>query len=164
MAEINQYLTFALKSETYAISVANIREVLEVPQITRVPRMPPFMKGVINLRGSVVPVLDLASKFGIGDTALTASTAIIVLEIPAIDDEGVMHLGIFADCVHKVISIEDSDIDPVPKIGLAVDADFLDGMGKVESDFVMILNIKEILTTKDIGLLETPISSEALPQ
>jgi purine-binding chemotaxis protein CheW len=162
MTSINQYLTFALKSETYAISVASIREVLEVPQITHVPRMPPFMKGVINLRGSVVPVLDLASKFGLGDTAHTASTAIIVLEIPAIDDDGVLHLGIFADCVYKVITIDKSDIDPVPKIGLSVDADFLEGMGKVEGNFVMMLNITEILTTKDIGLIVEQVSPDSL--
>jgi len=162
MAEINQYLTFSLKTEKYAISVSNIREVLEVPQITRVPRMPPFMKGVINLRGSVVPVLDLASKFGIGETERSIATAVIVLEIPSIDGAGVAHLGVFADCVHKVITIEKSDIDPVPTIGLAVDADFLDGMGKVDGEFVMMLNINEILTAKDIGLLEAQVFPETV--
>lgn len=162
MAEINQYLTFTIKAEVYAISVANIREVLEVPQITRVPRMPPFMKGVINLRGSVVPVLDLASKFGLADTELTALTAIIVLEVPSIDGAGVSHLGIFADCVRKVITIEKADIDPVPTIGLAVDADFLDGMGKVDGDFVMMLNINEILTSKDAGIFDAQVSPETI--
>ena len=160
-SEINQYLTFTLKGERYAISVVNIREVLEVPQITRVPRMPPFMKGVINLRGSVVPVLDLASKFGLGDTELSISTAVVVLEVPSIEGTGSVHLGIFADSVQKVITIEASDIDPVPTIGLAVDASFLDGMGKVDGAFVMMLNIEEILTTKDIGAAEAATSPDS---
>ena len=159
--DIHQYLTFALKGERYAISVVNIREVLEVPQITRVPRMPPFMKGVINLRGSVIPILDLASKFGIGDTELSASTAIIVLEVPAIDGDGETHLGIFADSVQKVITIDSGDIDPVPTIGLAVDAGFLQGMGKVDGDFVMILDIKEILTSGDLEIPESSCPSPA---
>lgn len=149
---IHQYLTFTLADEAYAINVANIKEVLGVPRITRVPRMPEFMSGVINLRGNVVPVLDLRLKFGLGATALTVDTGIIVTEISNVfrdgEDEN-FTIGIFSDIVQEVVTIEPSMIEAPPRIGCAIDADFIVGMGRLGEGFVIILNINRILSEED---------------
>ena len=154
METSNTYLTFLLKNELYAISVSNIKEVLEVPRITQIPRMPEFMRGVINLRGEVVPILDLRIKFGIGNTEVTANTAIIVLEIENEGSKGKLCVGIFADVVQKVITIEDVEIKPAPKLGMSINTNFITGMGHVEENFVIILNIREILTTEELENME----------
>ena len=123
-ADIHQYLTFKLADELYAVNVANIKEVLGVPKITRVPRMPDFMSGVINLRGSVVPVLDLRRKFELGETPIDRETGIIVTEIENLfgdDSADELTVGIFSDQVQKVITIEPSQIEPPPKIGVSID-------------------------------------------
>lgn len=154
--EIHQYLTFTLASEQYAINVANIKEVLAVPKITRVPKMPGFMSGIINLRGSVVPVLDLERKFGIGETSMTPETGIIVTEIETADDDGLLTLltvGVFSDEVKKVITIEPEAIEPPPKIGVAIDTTFIRGMGRVDGEFIIILDINKILTGEELMTL-----------
>lgn len=151
--EIHQYLTFKLADEIYAVNVANIKEVLGVPKITKVPRMPPFMSGIINLRGSVVPVLDLAKKFGIGETSQTIETSIIVTEILNTKGDGTteeLTIGIYSDLVQKVITIEPSEIEPPPKIGVAIDTAFIRGMGHVDSRFIIILDINKILTGSEL--------------
>jgi purine-binding chemotaxis protein CheW len=157
MDKINQFLTFRIKDEEYALCVSNVKEILEVPQITRIPRMPAYMRGVINLRGSVVPVIDLRKKFSLGDTETTAETAIIVIEIPLKEDENDKQLtvGIFADAVHKVLTIEESSIEPPPKIGLAINTAFIAGMGHVDNNFITILEIAEILSREDIDQVHT---------
>ncbi len=154
--EIHQYLTFCLAEEEYAISVANIKEVLAVPKITRVPKMPPFMRGIINLRGSVVPVLDLRKKFGIGETEVTAQTGIIVTEIESERDDGtpfLLTVGVFSDEVKQVITIEPSAIEPPPKIGIAIDTTFIRGMGRVNGEFVIILDINRVLNGTELEVL-----------
>lgn len=153
----NQYLTFEMAGEGYAIPIAHIREVLLVPSVTRIPRMPEFMRGVINLRGSVVPVLDLRLKFCMGSTEITPATAIIVIEIPTPGDEngaGTMRLGVFADSVKKVITIMPESIEPPPKIGMCVNTAFILGMGRVDSGFIVILNIRDILRDEDLASVE----------
>lgn len=155
--EIHQYLTFKLAEESYAVNVANIREVLMIPKITKVPKMPDFMSGIINLRGTVVPVLDLCKKFGIGETRMTAETGIIVTEIQKIETDGAastLVIGVFSEMVQKVISIEPEDIEPPPKIGIAIDTDFIVGMGHVDSEFIIILDINKILTGRDFRALQ----------
>ena len=154
--EIHQYLTFCLDEEEYAISVANIKEVLGVPKITRVPKMPQFMRGIINLRGSVVPVLDLRKKFGIGETEVTPKTGIIVTEIESERDDGtpfLLTVGVFSDEVKKVITIEPAAIEPPPKIGIAIDTAFIRGMGRVDGEFVIVLDINRVLTGTEIEVL-----------
>lgn len=155
----NQYLTFVMGGENYAIPVTSIREVLTVPKVTRIPRMPEFMRGVINLRGSVVPILDLKLKFGIGETGMTSETAIVVVEIPFgnADDgeEGLLHLGIFTDAVKKVLTISKEEIEPPPKIGTKIKNNFILGMGHVEDDFIVILNIREVLSDEDLAIAES---------
>lgn len=155
---IHQYLTFKLSDEVYAISVAHIKEVLGVPRITRVPRMPDFMSGVINLRGNVVPVLDLRLKFGLEATALTIDTSIIVTEIGNIfadnDNEG-FTIGVFSDLVQNVITIDPAMISPPPKIGVSIDTSFITGMGRVDDSFVIILDLNKILSEKELLLTHT---------
>jgi purine-binding chemotaxis protein CheW len=153
--EIREYLTFGLDADLYAINVANIKEVLGVPRVTRVPRMPAFMSGVINLRGNVVPVLDLRRKFGLGETQYSADTSIIVTELRNVfkeDEDESFTIGIFSDIVHKVVSIEQSMIEPPPKIGVAINSEFITGMGRIDDDFVIILNVNRLLSEKEFLL------------
>lgn len=150
-------------NEQYAIRVTNIREVLTVPKVTRIPRMPEYMKGVVNIRGSVVPILDLKQKFAMGDTQMTNDTAIIVVEI-SFGEQGnegeILHLGIFADSVKKVVAIAGSEIEPPPKIGSRINTSFIDGMGHIGEEFIVLLNIAEILTTEDLDILKSGQTSE----
>lgn len=155
--EINQYLTFKIAAEEYALNVSNVKEVLSVSKITKVPRMPAFMSGVINLRGKVVPVLDLCKKFGLGETTITQSTGIIVTEMENLGDSGEKEeliIGIFSDEVQKVITIEPDQISPPPKIGVSIDTAFIQGMGHVDSNFIMILNINKILSGNEVEVLQ----------
>lgn len=154
----NQYLTFVMGDENYAIPVAGVSEVLTVPKVTRIPRMPDFMRGVVNLRGSVVPILDLKLKFGVGETMITPETAIVVVEI--LLDEGtgeksILRLGVFADAVKKVVTFAASEIEPPPRIGTRIKTSFIQGMGRLGEDFVVILNMREILTDEDLAMVES---------
>ncbi len=155
--DIHQYLTFKLSDERYAISVAYIKEVLSVPRITKVPKMPEYMSGIINLRGSVVPVVDLCKKFGLGETARSVDTGIIVIEIPQDHEDGserMLTVGVFSDAVEKVITIEEANIEPAPRIGVAIDTAFIRGMGHVGDEFIIILNIHKILTGTEMDTLQ----------
>lgn len=166
-SEIRQYLTFMLAGEVYALSVASIKEVLSVPKLTKVPRMPPFMKGIINLRGSVVPVLDLCTKFGIGETALTADTSIIVTEIQNPRADGgreTLVVGIFSDMVQKVTTIEPDDIEPPPKIGSSISNDFIQGMGHIDGNFIIILDIDRILSGAEVREIQSDAALEPSAQ
>jgi len=145
---LSQYLTFALQEEKYAVSVTNVREVLELVPITKVPGMPPFMKGVLNLRGSVVPVIDFRKKFSLPESGGTVDTSIIILEIKTAD--GIMLVGALVDSVKEVIHIDAEQIEPAPSIGLNVDSDYILGMFQHNSDFLIILNIDSVLKSGDI--------------
>ena len=128
--QTTQYLTFTLADEVFAVDVARVREILEMPSITKVPQVPDFMLGVINLRGCVVPVIDLRQKFGMQETAQTVNTCIIVVEV-AMDSENIV-LGSLADSVQEVIEMEPSQIEAAPHIGTNLKTDFIKGMGKHE--------------------------------
>lgn len=154
ISTLNEYLTFKIEDEVYAITVGNIKEVLGVPNITRVPRMPDFLNGVINLRGTIIPVLDLRLKFGLGRTPITLETSIIVTEIENIFDDGEEEkftVGLFSDSVEQVVSIDSSSIEPPPKIGTNIDTSFVFGMCKVDDSFVVILDCNKILTEEDFN-------------
>jgi purine-binding chemotaxis protein CheW len=163
---IHQYLTFKLADEMYAINVANIKEVLTVPKLTKVPKMPPFMSGIINLRGNVVPVLDLCKKFGLGETTMTEDTAIIVSEVDTENDDGTKEeliIGVFSDEVQKVVTIENEEIEPPPKIGVSIDTAFISGMGHIDNRFIIILDINKVLNGKDIETIQEK-ATEVLPE
>lgn len=153
----NNYLIFTLNGENYALPVTDILEVLLVPEITQIPRMPDFMRGVFNLRGAVIPVLDLRRKFGMEETRQGISAAIIVIEIPAAGSEAntpMLRLGVFADAVNNVIRLDENDIDSPPKIGARIETSFIKGIGLSSDSFMIILDMQSILSYDDIELIE----------
>ncbi|MCK9265187.1 MAG: chemotaxis protein CheW [Desulfomonilia bacterium] len=146
-----QYLSFKLEEEEFALEISRVREVLDFTRVTKVPQAPDFMKGVINLRGAVVPVVDLNRKFGIKDTEKTVHTRIIIGEVDIDGDQTV--LGVLADSVHEVMELEPEHIEPAPKIGARMNTDFLKGMGKRDEEFVMILDIDRIFSADEMALV-----------
>ena len=146
--QTNQYLTFTLDGELYAVAVHSVKEVLEYTRITKVPRTLDFMKGVINLRGSVVPVIDLRTKFGMADVEKTIATSIIVLEV-TIGGETVV-VGTIADAVQEVINLDPQDIEPPPRIGTSIDTQFISGIGKQDERFIIVLAIDRIFSEAEI--------------
>ena len=152
--EAAQFLTFFLGDERYAIDVRKIHEVLEVPRITRVPRMPDFVSGVMNLRGNVIPVMDLRYKFGLGKTEITEDTSIVVTEISDVfgdEEQSVLEIGLFSDAVDQVLDIPPENIEPPPAIGTSIDTSFIRGMGRVGDDFVIILKLDSLLSEKELS-------------
>lgn len=136
-----QFLTFKLYDEIYAVRIEMVREVMDYSHITRVPKAPPFMKGAINLRGGVVPVVDLRVKFGMPQAAPTVDTCIIIIEVE-MDGEDTL-LGALADQVREVIQLEANQVEPPPKIGTRLDTEFIMGMAEVENEFIVILDIEK---------------------
>ena len=151
ITETTQYLTFKLGEEIFAVDVAKVREILDVSTITKVPQTPDFMRGVINLRGSVVPVVDMRLKFGMTATERTVNSCIIVMEI-ALDEE-VTVLGSLADSVQEVLELEPDQLEPAPRIGTKLRTDFIKGMGKYNDQFIMILDIDKIFNSGELGQL-----------
>jgi purine-binding chemotaxis protein CheW len=151
ITKASQYLTFGLSSEVFAVEVAKVREILDYTTITKVPRTPEFMRGVINVRGSVVPVVDLRLKFGMTRTEWTLGTCIIVLEI-AVEGETIV-LGALADSVREVIEMEPDQIEPAPRIGVRVRNEFIRGMGKTDSGFIMILDIDSLFSADELDMV-----------
>jgi purine-binding chemotaxis protein CheW len=147
------YLTFRIGNEDFAVDVLKVKEILEIIKITNVPKTPDFMKGVINLRGSVVPVVDMHIKFGLPAEEQTVDTCIIVMEV-SIGSEIVV-IGAIADMVKEVINIDSENIEPAPKIGTAVDVEFIDGIGKIGEEFVIILDINKVFSEEDIKLVKS---------
>lgn len=150
--EATQYLTFVLNEEVFAVDVARVREILEITSITKVPQVPDFMRGVINLRGCVVPVIDLRLKFGMPETAQTVNTCIIVVEVD-MDGESIV-LGALADSVQEVIEMEQSQIEAAPHIGTHLKTEFIRGMGKHNERFVMILEIDKVFSGVELAAVQ----------
>ena len=150
--QATQYLTFTLADEVFAVDVARVREILEMPSITKVPQVPEFMRGVINLRGCVVPVIDLRLKFGMKETAQTVNTCIIVVEV-VMDGENIV-LGALADSVQEVIEMEPSQIEAAPHIGTHLNTEFIKGMGKHDGRFVMILDIDKVFSGSELAAVQ----------
>jgi purine-binding chemotaxis protein CheW len=144
--QTTSFLTFKLGSEVFAISVHEVLEIFEIKPITRAPKSPPFMKGVINLRGNILPVVDTRYKFGMEETPDTIDTCIVVLTIGTGNDA--LMVGAIVDSVLEVIDIPNEKIQPAPAIGISFKEDFIRGMGKIEEEFVMILNIDKVFSTK----------------
>ncbi|HCY11549.1 MAG: chemotaxis protein CheW [Deltaproteobacteria bacterium GWC2_55_46] len=152
MAEVSesmQYLTFRLDDEVFATDITQVREVLDFTAVTRVPRTPDFMRGVINLRGSVVPVVDMRLKFGMSRTEQTVNTCIVIVEIK-VDGEALV-LGALADSVQEVIELEPSQIEPAPRIGTRLDTGFIKGMGRKDEQFIIILDIDRIFSADELA-------------
>jgi purine-binding chemotaxis protein CheW len=150
--ETNQFLTFKLDEEIFALDIAKVREVLDFTTVTKVPQTPEFMRGVINLRGNVVPVLDLRLKFGMPITEKTVNTCIVITEIQM---EGeTLVLGAMADSVQEVLDLEPDQIEPPPRIGSKLNIDFIRGMGKRGDDFIIILDIDQVFSDDELSFTQ----------
>jgi purine-binding chemotaxis protein CheW len=149
--ELQQYLTFMLGGEVFAIGILHIKEIIEYGQLTSVPMMPEFIRGVINLRGAVVPVVDLASRFGGKPSPITRRSCIVILELQVEEDTQV--IGVVVDAVNEVLEIAGADIEPAPSFGTRIRTDFIQGMGKVKEKFVIILNVNNVLSADEMAQL-----------
>ena len=151
--ENHQYLTFALGGEMFAVGILNVKEIIEYGTLTEIPMMPPSIRGVINLRGRVVPVIDLAARFGGRKSDVGKRTCIVIVELAAGEEQ--RELGIIVDAVSEVLEIPGSEIEPPPSFGARIRADFIAGMGKVSGKFVIILKIDQALSADDLAALNT---------
>jgi len=155
MSEISgttQYLTFRLGSELFGVDVSKAREVLDFSDVTHVPQMPDYMLGVINLRGSVVPVINLRRKFGMGAAEKTIDTCIIVIEVEI--DGDVVVIGTLADAVQEVLDLHAGQIEPPPRLGTKLNTEFIKGMGNLDGQFLIILDIDRVFTVEELAAIE----------
>jgi len=157
-SSITSYITFKLGDELFAIDVARVREVLDLTEITRVPTAPPYMRGVVNVRGSAIPVVDLRHRFGLPPTDDTVNTRIVVLELEL--DGEVTVVGGIADSVHEVLELERSQLREPPRIAMRWRADMIEGLGKKGEQFIIVLDIARVFAT-DASLLADAASLEA---
>lgn len=156
-----QYLTFTLQGEPYAVGILHVKEIIEFLEITEVPLMPDFVRGVINLRGSVVPVIDLLARFGKGATQVRPRTAIVIVEVanPVGEQEtALQNIGIMVDAVNEVVEISQTDIEPPPPFGASLRTDFIAGMARRGSKFTVILDMSQTLSIAEMAALsEIPL-------
>ena len=159
----HQYLTFMLGGETYAMGILAIKEIIEYGNLTEVPRMPSFIRGVINLRGAVVPVIDLSARFGKAATTVTRRTCIVIVEVASGNGEhaDTQVVGVMVDAVNAVLEIPQNEIEPPPSFGAHIRAEFMNGMGKVNGKFVIILNIHHVLSVDEMASLAGVSGAEA---
>ncbi|HEU4559297.1 MAG TPA: chemotaxis protein CheW [Longimicrobium sp.] len=146
-AEAGQYLTFRLAGEEYAVEILQAREILRYEEVTRVPTAPPSIRGVLNLRGRVVPVVDLAVKLGLPETPVTGRTCIVIMDV-ALDGERTV-MGVIAEAVSQVVDLHPGDIEPPPPFGPRARVEFLRGMARVEGRFALLLDLDLLLATED---------------
>jgi purine-binding chemotaxis protein CheW len=149
--DVKQYLTFALATEMFAVETLSVKEIIEYGQLTNVPMMPGFIRGVINLRGAVVPVIDLGARFGRAETQVTRRTCIVIVEVP--NEEGRQDIGVVVDSVSEVLEIPAAEIEPAPTFGTRIRSDFIAGMGKVNGRFVILLDVGRVLSVDEIATL-----------
>jgi len=156
----DQYLTFFLAGEEYAISILQVTDIIECGAVTRVPGTPPWIRGVHNLRGTVVPVIDLAIKFGLPATEITRRTCIVIVELRA-DDETLI-MGVMADSVHQVVDFNAEQIQPAPAFGPRVHVDCLLGMASSNGKFVLLLDIDRIFSSDEIVAAGSTIAADEI--
>lgn len=150
-AKMNSFLTFKIDEEIYAANVSKVLSILELTKITKIPRTPDYIRGVINLRGTVLPIVDLRIKFGLTPTEFTSNTCILVLEITM--ESTVVKIGALVDSVQEVLELEDKDIMPAPNFGAKFKSEFIDGMYKAENSFIMILNMDMVFTHDELTVM-----------
>ncbi|MEW6500325.1 MAG: chemotaxis protein CheW [Thermodesulfobacteriota bacterium] len=145
--QATQYLTFVLRDEGFAVEINKVREVLDVTTLTRIPRMPEYLSGVINLRGSVVPVMDLGQKLGMGPVKHTKNTCIMIVELEV--EGNMVEMGVLTDSVQMVLDLQAEDIEAVPRMGTNLNTEFIKGMGRQGEDkFLIILDIDRVLASE----------------
>ena len=148
-----QYLTFMLGGEVFSIGILCIKEIIWYANLTEVPMMPDFIRGVINLRGSVVPVMDLSKRFGKPSTPVSKSTCIVIIEVQTQIVGEYQNMGVVVDSVQAVLEIPTSEIEPSPSFGAKIRSDFIEGIAKVNGKFVILLNVNRVLSTEDVEQL-----------
>ncbi len=152
--ETKSYLTFKLGEEQFGVHVGQVLNILEMTSITRVPKTPGYMKGVINLRGKVLPIIDARLKFGMEETEYTNNTCIIVMDLEM--DSKTIDIGTIVDEVLSVVEIKTSQIEPPPSIGTKFNSEFIYGMAKVEEEFIMLIDMQKVLSSEEmINIAET---------
>lgn len=149
-------MTFMLDNDAYAIGILSIKEIIEYTTMTEVPLMPACVRGVINLRGAVVPVMDLQVRFGQTPSPVTKRTCIVIVEV--LGPEGQQVMGVVVDAVNEVLDIDASDIEPPPAFGTRIRTDFISGMGKVRGKFVILLNVNRVLDLDDLQAMSEALS------
>lgn len=152
--ERRQFLSFSVAGSDFAVGILQVKEILQYEPITRVPSVPASIRGVINLRGTVVPVVDLAVKLGLAETPVTPRTCILIVEVALGTDRTVM--GVLADAVSEVLELGDGDIEPPPPFGTRVRVDYLTGMGKLGKGFVLLLDLDRALSAEERDLAFRP--------
>ncbi len=152
-------LSFALDSESYGVAVLKVREIMGLVDITSIPRTPDFVRGVINLRGKVIPVIDMRLKFGMPERDYTQENCIIVVET-ARENGSTVEMGLIVDAVQEVQDVPASSIEPPPTFGSGVDTDFILGIAKVEKDVIVLLDIDRVLTDSELAKIDTLASKE----
>jgi len=154
ITETTQYLTFKLDDEVFAVDVAKVREILDYTPATKVPGTPDFMRGIVNVRGNVVPVVDMRLKFGMSQTEKTVDTCIVVMEI-AVDDDTTV-LGALVDSVQEVFELEPAQIEPPPRIGTRWRTEFIKGIGKRNNELIIILDIDMVFSSGELASIQGP--------
>lgn len=149
--EASQFLTFILSGEEFAVPIMQVKEILEYRELSQVPMVPDFIAGAINLRGSVVPVINLAIKFGMEPSGITRRTCVVIIE-SELEGEMVV-MGILVDKVLQVLDIPDRNIEPAPSLGTQIRTDFIRGMGKLDERFVIILAITHVLSVEEVSVV-----------
>lgn len=150
---VTQYLTFFIGGETFAVNILDVNEIIEVAEMTYVPMVPDFIRGVINLRGSVVPVVDLSARLGRGQSDITKRSCIVLVEIQLAGDRSQM-VGMLVDAVNEIVEIEETNIQPPPNMGTDVRTEFIQAMGRVDETFMILLDINHVLSQEEIGQVE----------
>jgi len=153
-----KYLTFVLGHESYGVGVLKVREIIRMLEITAVPQMPPYVKGVINLRGKVVPVVDLRVKFGLAKAENTERTCIVVVEVKSRSGAKIL-MGMVVDAVEEVVTIPPSDVEPTPDFGASLSTEYILGMAKVRGSVKTLLDIDQVLTADAVNLLSEAAAS-----
>lgn len=152
IVESQQYVTFCLADELFGVEVSRAREILSLITVTSVPQTPDYMLGVINLRGQVVPVVDMRLKLGLPAAAASQDTCIIVVEV-LVDDETIV-VGALADAVREVLEIRTDSIEPPPRLGTKLRTEFIKGMGKIDESFLILLNIDKVFDSDELTLVQ----------
>ena len=156
-----QYLAFGLGGEAFAMEIRFVKEVIQFEALTEVPLMPPFIRGVINLRGAVVPVLDLSVRFGRPPSEISRHTCIVILEVPK--GSATVTIGVIVDNVSEVLELAQSEIEPAPSFGNDLRSEFISGVGKAGGRFVILLEVKHVLSIEELSALARSADPEAAP-
>ncbi len=141
----SQYLTFIIRDEDFGVEIAKVREVIDLSKFTRVPRMPEYLSGVINLRGNVVPIIDLGQRLGMAPIVKTINTCIMIMAINVEGESAPIHIGVLSDAVQEVMELAPEQIEEPPKMGVKLNSEYIEGMGRQGEKFIILLDMDRLL-------------------